>query len=58
MERYDEGNENKNMHLKGEKQLIDPAQFVQLMASKFDDLEKDLKEKEKIINHLKGEAKS
>ena len=42
------------MHIKGEKQLVDLAEFVKFMASKFDDLEKDRKEKKKIINNLKG----
>ena len=45
-----------NMHIKGEKQLIDLAQSVQFITSKFDELEKDRKEKEKIINNLKGEV--
>ena len=56
MEIYELGNENKNMHIKGEKQLIDLAESVQFITSKFDELEKDRKEKEKIINNLKGEV--
>ena len=56
MEIYEQGNENKNVHIKGEKQLVDLAEFVKFMTSKFDKLEKDWKEKEKIINNLKGEV--
>ena len=44
------------MQIKGEKQLVDLADSVKFMASKFDGLEKDQKEKEKIINNLKGEV--
>ena len=44
------------MHIKGEKQLVDLAESVKFMTSKFDELEKDRKEKEKIINNLKGEV--
>ena len=43
------------MHVKGEKQLVDLAESVKFMTSKFDELEKDQKEKEKIINNLQGE---
>ena len=56
MEIYEQGNENKNMHIKGEKQLVDLAESVKFMTSKFDELEKDRKEKEKIINNLKDEV--
>ena len=56
METYEQGNENKNMHIKGEKQLVVPAESVKFMTSKFDELKKNRKEKEKIINNLKGEA--
>ena len=56
MEIYEQGNENKNMHIKGEKQLVVPAESVKFMTSKFDELKKNRKEKEKIINNLKGEA--
>ena len=56
MEIYEQGNENKDMHIKGEKQLIDLAESAKFITSKFDELEKDWKEKEKIINNLKGEV--
>ena len=56
MEIYEQRNENKNMHIKGEKQLVVPAESVKFMTSKFDELKKNRKEKEKIINNLKGEV--
>ena len=56
METYEQGNENKNMHIKGEKELVDLAGSVKFMTSKFDELKKDRKEKEKISNNLKGEV--
>ena len=56
METYEQGNENKNMHIKGEKQLVDLAESVKFMTSKFDELENDRKEKEKMIDNLKGEV--
>ena len=43
------------MHIKGEKQLVDLPEFVKFITSKFDKLEKDQKEKEKMIHNLKGE---
>ena len=56
MEVYEQGLENKDMHIKGEKQLVDLEESVKFITSKFDELEKDRKEKEKIINNLKGEV--
>ena len=56
MEIYEQGNNKKNMHIKGEKQLVVPAESVKFMTSKFDELKKNRKEKEKIINNLKGEV--
>ena len=49
MEIYEQRNENKNMHIKGEKQLVDLAESVKFMISKFDKMEKDRKEKEKVV---------
>ena len=49
MKIYEQRNENKNMHIKGEKQLVDLAESVKLMISKFDKMEKDRKEKEKVV---------
>ena len=56
METYEQGNENKNMHIKGEKELVDLAGAVNFMTSKFDELKKDRKEKEKISINLKDEV--
>ena len=56
MEIYEQGDENKNMHIQDEKRLVDFAESVKFMTSKFDELDKDRKEKEKIINNLKGEV--
>ena len=56
MEIYEQRNKNKNMHIKGDKQLVELAERVKFMTSKFDELEKDRKEKEKIINNLKDEV--
>ena len=55
MEIHEQGNKIINMHIKGEKQLVDLAGSVKFMTSKFDEVEKDRKEKENIINNLKGE---
>ena len=44
------------MYIKVEKQLFDLAESVKFMTSKFGELEKDGKEKEKITNNLKGEV--
>ena len=45
MEIYEQGNKNKNMHIKGEKQLTDLAKSVKFITSlKFDELEKDRKD--------------
>ena len=44
------------MHIKGEKQLIELAESVKFITSKFHELEKDQKEMEKIINNLKDEV--
>ena len=56
MEIYEQEIENKNMHIKGEKQLIDLAESVKFMMPKFDKLEKDWKEKVKITNNFKGKV--
>ena len=44
------------MHIKCEKQLVDLAESVKFITSKFDELEKGRKGKEKIMNNLKGEV--
>ena len=44
------------MHFKSKKQLFDLAERVKFMKSKFDKLDKDQKEKKRIINNLKGKV--
>ena len=44
------------MQIKDDKQLADLTQSVKLMSEKFDEFEKDHKEKEKITNGLKQEV--
>ena len=56
MEIYEQGNENKNMNIKGEKELVDLAGSVKFMTSKFDEVKEDRKEKEKISNNLKDQV--
>ena len=55
MEIYGQGSEIKNMHIKDKKQLLDLGESAKFITSKLGELEKDQKEKEKIINNLKGE---
>ena len=52
---YNFCNETKSMQIKGDKQLAELTESVQHMADKFDEFEKDRKEKEEIINNLKEE---
>ena len=53
---YNLSNNLRSMKIKGDKQLVDLTQPVRLMSEKFDDFEKDCKEKEKLINSLKQEV--
>ena len=46
------------MQIKGDKQLQQLKSSVEVMSDKFDDYEKDWKEKEKIINGLQNEVSS
>ena len=48
-------NSNKEMQIKGDKQLIDLTSSVE---SKFDELERERKEKDQLINSLQIEASS
>ena len=48
----------RNMQIKGDKQLQQLKSSVEVMSDKFDDYEKDWKEKEKIINGLQNEVSS
>ena len=44
------------MHTEGKKKLTDLAESAKFITSKFDELEKDRKGKEKIINNLKDKV--
>ena len=45
-------NSNKEMQIKGDKKLIDLTSSGEFLISKFDDLEKQRKEKHELINTL------
>ena len=51
-------NDTRSMQIKGDKQLADLTQLVKLMLEKFNEFEKDRKEKEKLISSLKQDANS
>ena len=51
-------NSNKEMQIKGDKQLIELTSSVEFLASKFDELEKERKEKDELINSLHMEVSS
>ena len=51
-------NSNKEMQIKGDKQLIDLTSSVEFLTSKFDELEKERKEKDELINSLQIEVSS
>ena len=53
---YNLSNDTRSMQIIGDKQLADLTQSVKLMSEKFDEFEKDRKEKEKIITSLKQEV--
>ena len=53
---YNFSNNTRSMQIKGDKQLADLTQSVKLMSEKFDEFEKDRKEKEKIVNSFKQEV--
>ena len=52
-ERYNLSNDTRSVQIKGDKQLADLTQSLKLISEKFDEFEKDRKEKEKIISSLK-----
>ena len=45
-------NSNREMQIKGDKQLIELTPSVEFLTSKFDELEKKRKEKDELINIL------
>ena len=51
-------NSNKEMQIKGDKKLIDLTSLVEFLTSKFDELERERKEKVELINSLQIEVSS
>ena len=51
-------NSNKEMEIKGDKQLIELTSSVEFLTSKFDELEKERKEKDGLINSFQIEVSS
>ena len=51
-------NSNKEMQIKGDTQFIDLTSLVEFLTTKFDELEKERKEKDGIINSLHTEVSS
>ena len=51
-------NSNKEMQIKGNKQLIELTSSVEFLAPKFDELEKERKEKDELINSIQIEVSS
>ena len=51
-------NSNKEMQIKGHKQLTDLTSLMEFLTSKFDVLEKERKEKDELINGLQIEVSS
>ena len=49
-------NSNKKMQIKGDKQLIDLTSSVEFLTSKFNELERERKEKDELINNLQIEV--
>ena len=49
-------NSNKEIQIKGDKQLIDWTSLVEFLTFKFDELEKERKEKDEFINSLQIEV--
>ena len=52
------GNSNKEMQIKGDKQLLDLTSSVEFLISKFDELKKEKKRKKEVINSLQIEVSS
>ena len=49
-------NSNKEMQIKGEKELIDLTSSVEFLTSKFDELDREKKEKDEVIDSLQIEG--
>ena len=55
---YKLANSNKEMQIKDDKQLIDLTSSVEFLTSKFDELERENKGKDKLISSLQIEVSS
>ena len=55
---YKLANSNKEMQIKDDKQLIDLTSSVEFLTSKFDELERENNDKDKLINSLQIEVSS
>ena len=53
---YELANSSKEMHIKGDKQLVDLTSLLEIVTSKFDELERERKEKDQLINSLQIEV--
>ena len=51
-------NSNKEMQIKGDKQLIDLTSLVEFLTSKFDELKMERKGKDELRNSLKVEVEN
>ena len=51
-------NSNKEMQIKGDKQLIDLTSLVEFLTFKFDELERERKEKDELMNIFQIEVSS
>ena len=51
-------NSNKEMQIKGDKQLINLTSLVKFLSSKFDELQRKRKEKDELINSLQIKVSS
>ena len=55
---YMVGNSNKEIQIKGDKQLINLTSSMESLTTKFDELEKERKEKDELIKNLQIEVVS
>ena len=55
---YKLANSNKEMQIKDDKQLIDLTSSVEFLTSTFDELERENKDKDKLIHSLQIEVSS
>ena len=55
---YKLANSNKEMQIKDDKQLIDLTSSVEFLTTKFDELQRENKDKDKLIHSLQIEVSS